>query len=262
MTLVQMRGVTHRFGQTVALEGLDLEIRPGEVFGLLGPNGAGKTTALRILCGLLVPTEGRVTIDGVDVRADPVEARRRFAFVPDGAPLYANLSPRQHLSLVGRLHGLDDERIEVEGRRLLDALELGDRRDDPVGTFSRGMRQKTALACALLPRAPLLILDEPLNGLDAATTAIVKEVLATWAVRGGSVLYTSHLLDIAERVCTRMAIVDRGRLVALGTMDELRTRAGRDGTLEQVFGTLTHGVDPHVQALALLGPDTSHAGRG
>ncbi len=261
MTLVQMRAVSHRFGTTTALEGLELEIHAGEVFGLLGPNGAGKTTALRILCGLLTPTEGHVSIDGVDVRADPVGARRRFAFVPDGAPLYANLSPRQHLSLVGRLHGLDEERIDTESRRLLDALDLGPRIDDPVGTFSRGMRQKTALACALLPRAPLLILDEPLNGLDAATTAIIKEVLATWAARGGAVLYTSHLLDIAERVCTRMAVIDHGRLVALGTMDELRTRAGRDGTLEQVFGALTHGADPHAQALALLGPDPARPNR-
>lgn len=256
MALVQLRAVTHRFGSTTALSGLDLEIHAGEVFGLLGPNGAGKTTALRILCGLLVPTEGHVTIDGVDVRADPVGARRRFAFVPDGAPLYANLSPRQHLALVGRLHGLDDARIESEGRRLLEALELGDRADDPVGTFSRGMRQKTALACAILPRAPLLILDEPMNGLDAATTAILKEVISTWAQRGGAVLYTSHLLDIAERVCTRMAVIDHGKLVAIGGMDELRARAGREGTLEQVFGALTHGADPHQQALALLGPDT------
>lgn len=255
MALVRMRSVTHRFGSTTALANLDLEIHAGEVFGLLGPNGAGKTTALRILCGLLVPTEGDVSIDGIDVRADPVGARRRFAFVPDGAPLYANLSPLQHLALVGRLHGLDEARIEAEARRLLAALDLGDRADDPVGTFSRGMRQKTALACAILPRAPLLILDEPMNGLDAATTAILKEVIATWAARGGAVLYTSHLLDIAERVCTRMAVIDHGKLVAVGGMDELRARAGREGTLEQVFGALTHGADPHAQALALLGTD-------
>jgi ABC-2 type transport system ATP-binding protein len=253
MTLVEMRGVSQRFGTVEALADLDLDIRRGEVLGLLGPNGAGKTTALRILCGLLQPDAGTVSIDGVDVLARPVEARRRFAFVPDGAPLYANLSPRQHLALVGRLHGLAEERIEAESARLLDALELGGRRDDPVGTFSRGMRQKAALACAILPRPPLLILDEPLNGLDAPTTAVFKEVLRTWAERGGSVLYTSHLLDVAERVCDRMAVLARGRLVALGTLDELRTLAGRDGTLEQVFGTLTHGADPREQACRLLG---------
>ncbi|MFO1010946.1 MAG: ABC transporter ATP-binding protein [Planctomycetota bacterium] len=253
MNRVELRGVTQRFGDRTVLADLDLDIRKGEVLGLLGQNGAGKTTTLRILCGLLQPTEGTVRVDGVDVRADPVAARRRFAFVPDGAPLYANLSPRQHLALVGRLHGVDEERIEREGRRLLEALELGPRADDPVGTFSRGMRQKTALACALLPRPPLLILDEPLNGLDAPTTAVFKDVLRTWADRGGSVLYTSHLLDVAERVCDRLAVLAQGKLVALGTLPELRAQSGRDGTLEQVFGALTQSADPHEQALRLLG---------
>lgn len=251
--LVDLRGVRQRFGAVVALDGLDLDIRRGEVFGLLGPNGAGKTTALRILCGLLAPDAGTVTIDGLDVRAEPLEARRRFAFVPDGAPLYANLSPRQHLELVGRLHGIDAAHIASEGARLLDALELGGRMDDPVGTFSRGMRQKTALACAILPRPKLLILDEPLNGLDAPTTTVFKEVLRTWASRGGSVLYTSHLLDVAERVCDRMAVIAGGKCVAIGTLDELRVQAGQDGTLEQVFGALTHSADPHAQAVKLLG---------
>ena len=253
MDLVELRRVTQRFGERAAVLDLDLSIRRGEVFGLLGPNGAGKTTTLRILCGLLVPTEGEVVIDGVDVRRDPIEARRRFAFVPDGAPLYSNLSPRQHLELVGRLHGVEDARVASESKRLLEALELGPRIDDPVGTFSRGMRQKTALACAILPRPPLLILDEPLNGLDAQTTAVFKDVLRTWADRGGSVLYTSHLLDVAERVCDRLAVMDGGRLVAVGTLDELRVQAGRDGTLEQVFGALTKSADPHELATRLLG---------
>jgi len=173
--------------------------------------------------------------------------------VPDGAPLYANLSPNQHLALVGRLHDLPEERIEEESARLLAALELADRARDPIGSFSRGMRQKVALACAILPRPRLLVLDEPLNGLDAPTTAVFKEVLASWATRGGAVLYTSHMLDVAERVCDRIAVLDRGRLVGVGTLDELRTLAGRDGTLEQVFGALTRSEDPRAQAERLLG---------
>jgi len=253
MTLVQFHGVAARFGDVVALHGLDLEIRAGEVFGLLGSNGAGKTTALRILTGLLAPTAGRVTLDGRDVHADPLEARRRFSFVPDGAPLYVNLTPRQHMALVGRLHGIDEARIASETTRLLDALELLPRIDDPVGQFSRGMRQKTALACAILPRPKLLILDEPLNGLDAPTTAIFKEVLRGWADRGGAVLYTSHLLDVAERVCDRVAVLHRGRLLGMGSLDELRGIAGRDGTLEQVFGALTQAVDPRAGAARILG---------
>jgi len=173
--------------------------------------------------------------------------------VPDGAPLYANLSPRQHLALVGRLHGLDETRIAAESTRLLEALDLADRGDDPVGQFSRGMRQKTALACAILPRPALLILDEPLNGLDAPTTTMFKEVLRQWAARGGAVLYTSHLLDVVERVCDRMAVLAKGELVGMGSLAELRTQAGVGGTLEQVFGSLTRGEDPRAQAERLLG---------
>lgn len=253
MTLVQFLDVSRSFGEREALAGVTLDVRPGEVFGLLGPNGAGKTTALRIICGLLEPTKGQVRVGGHDVRDAPLEARRQLAYVPDGAPLYANLSPNQHLALVGRLHDLDEGRIAQESARLLAALDLGDRARDPVGSFSRGMRQKTALACAILARPKLLVLDEPLNGLDAPTTAVFKEVLKSWATRGGAVLYTSHLLDVAERVCDRIAVLDHGRLVGIGTLDELRALAGRDGTLEQVFGALTHSEDPRQQAERLLG---------
>jgi ABC-2 type transport system ATP-binding protein len=253
MSLIRFQGVSHNFGELHALSNLDLEIQAGEVFGLLGPNGAGKTTTLRIVCGLLAPTAGTVHVIGFDVRAQPLEARRQFSYVPDGAPLYAQLSPRQHLALVGRLHGLDEVSIRSESARLLGVLDLADRADDPVAEFSRGMRQKTALACAILPKPPVLILDEPLNGLDAPTTAMFKEVLRAWADRGGAVLYTSHLLDVVERVCDRMAVLDQGELVGVGTLLELRRRAGVGGTLEQVFGALTRGEDPRLQADRLLG---------
>lgn len=254
--LARLAGVRKAFGEVTALAELSLEVVPGEVYGLLGPNGAGKTTALRILVGLLAPDAGTVTLDGLDLAREPLEARRRFAWVPDGAPLYANLSPRQHLELVGRLHGLSEERLAGELARLLEALELADRIDDPVGGFSRGMRQKTALACAILPRPPLLILDEPLSGLDAPTAAVIKELLRVWAEDGGAVLVTSHLLDVVERVCHRMGILDRGQLVAEGTLDELRTRSANGGTLEEVFGALTQSKDPRAEARRILGTGT------
>ncbi len=248
------RGVTHRYGQLVALDALNLEVRPGEVLGLLGPNGAGKTTALSILCGLLQPTEGQAEVAGHSLASEPLEARRALAFVPDGAPLYAGLSARQHLALVGHLHGMDDADLARESERLLDAFGLADRADTPIGEFSRGMRQKAALACALLTTPPLLVLDEPLSGLDAPTTAVVKACLRGWADRGRAVIYSSHLLDVVERVCDRMAILDHGRLVALGSMAELRAQAGRDDPLETVFQAVTRSGDPAEQARRILGP--------
>ena len=254
LPLAELKGISKRFGEHAALEDVSLSLARGEVFGLLGPNGAGKTTAVRILCGLLAPDAGQATIAGRDVEREPLEARRRLAFVPDGAPLYRSLSPRQHLELVGRLHGFAEDAIESEATRLLAALELADRADDPVGQFSHGMRQKAALACALLPRPALLVLDEPLSGLDAPTATVVKEVLRGWADRGGAVLYTSHLLDVVERVCDRMAILDRGRLVALGSLSELRTMARTEGTLEQVFAAVTRAGDATSRAAAVLGP--------
>ncbi len=258
--LAEFRGATKRYGDLVALHGLDLEILRGEVFGLLGPNGAGKTTAVKLLCGLLEPSEGSVLLAGHSVSDHSLEAKRRVGFVPDGAPLYANLSPRQHLALVGHLHGMPESDIRAETQRLLAGLELDDRIDHPVGEFSRGMRQKTALACALLPRPELLVLDEPLTGLDAPTAATFKELFRGWADRGGAVLYTSHLLDVVERVCDRMAILAHGELVGVGTLDELRARAGHEGTLDQVFAVLAQTADPVVRARELLadrGPLTS-----
>ncbi|MCE9594093.1 MAG: ABC transporter ATP-binding protein [Planctomycetes bacterium] len=245
--------VSKSYGDRVALRGFTLEIRSGEVLGLVGPNGAGKTTALRCLVGLHAADSGAVRVDGIDVVSRPLEARRKLAFVPDGAPLYANLSAKAHLALVARLHGLDEVTLAAESTRLLAAFDLADRGDDPVGAFSRGMRQKAALACALIARPKLLVLDEPLEGLDAPTTAMVKELLRAWANRGGAVLYTSHLLDVVERVCDRIAVLYQGELVASGTLDELRARSGDEGTLEQVFQTLTHAEDPAAAARRALG---------
>lgn len=235
MSLVRFEGVRREFGDVTALEHLDLEVRTGEVFGLLGSNGAGKTTALRILCGILAPSAGRVLLAGVDVQSDPLAARRRFSFVPDGAPMYANLSPRQHLALVGRLHGVDEERIATESSRLLDALELGTRGDDPVGQFSRGMRQKTALACAILPRPELLILDEPSLGLAPKVVQGLFERLATIkAGAGTTMLIVEQNANLALAIGDRAYVLEAGEVVRSGTAGELRHD---DGIRRAYLGT-------------------------
>lgn len=251
--LAAFSGVSKRFGERQALAGFSLQIPAGEVFGLLGPNGAGKTTALRLLCGLLTPDQGRVEIAGHDVVREPLLARRQLGYVPDGAPLYSNLTPFEHLCLVGRLHGLSESQLTTEARRLLEALELKERSDDPVGGFSRGMRQKVAIACAILPRPKLLVLDEPLTGLDVSATMVIKAVMRGWADRGGAVLVTSHLLEVVERVCDRMGILSQGTSLAVGTLAQLRVLAGGGSTLEEVFRSLTHSEDPSVVASRILG---------
>jgi ABC-2 type transport system ATP-binding protein len=251
--LASFDGVSKSYGERRALADLTLAVRAGEVFGLLGPIGAGKTTALRLLCGLLAPDAGRVTIAGEDVQRQPLAARRNLGYVPDGAPLYANLTPDEHLRLVGALHGLEPAASAAEADRLLTGFELAGRRGDPVGGFSRGMRQKLAIACALLPKPALLVLDEPLNGLDTTSALVIKALVRSWADRGGAVVVTSHLLEVVERVCDRMAILADGRLLAVGTFAELRTRAGGGSTLEEVFRSLTHSEDPAEVAGRILG---------
>ncbi len=251
--LAAYSGVSKRFGERQALVDLSLEIRSGELFGLLGPNGAGKTTALRLLCGLLAPDAGRVEIAGHDLALQPLLARRQLGYVPDGAPLYSNLTPFEHLCLVGRLHGLEESHLTGEARRLLDALELSERSDDPIGSFSRGMRQKVAIACAILPRPKLLVLDEPLTGLDVSSTMVIKALMRGWADRGGAVLVTSHLLEIVERVCDRIGILADGRRLAVGSLAELRNQAGGGTTLEEVFRSLTRSEDPAAVAGRILG---------
>lgn len=251
--VASLRDVSRRFDELVAVDGLSLEVKAGEVLGLVGPNGAGKTTTVRMLCGLLTPSSGEVSIAGCSVAKDPLGARRSLGYVPDGAPLYPNLSPRQHLLLVGRLHGHADEETLTEASRLLGHLDLAERIDDPVGSFSRGMRQKTALACALISKPDLLVLDEPLSGLDAPSAAMLKAVLRGWADRGGAVLYTSHLLDVVERVCDRVAVMARSRLIAVGALDELRAKGSGDQSLEEIFQTLTSTEDPVARAAAILG---------
>jgi len=229
-----IRGLTRRYGSTLAVDGLDLEVRSGEIVGFLGPNGAGKTTTLRCASGLLRPDAGAIAIAGRSLERDPRGSRAALGFVPDRPFLYPRLTAHEFLELIGALYDVRESDARVRGAALLERLELSHAADDLIETYSLGMRQKTAVAAALLHDPQLLLLDEPLVGLDPQGARALKDLLRERAAAGHGVLVSTHLLDVAERLCDRVVIVHRGRLRASGTLAELRG-ATSHATLEDVF---------------------------
>ena len=219
-----------------AVCGLDLEVAAGEFYALLGPNGAGKTTTLRMVAGLLPPDAGTISIFGVDALYNPVEAKRIVAWVSDEPMIYDKLSPFEYLEFVAGLWGVEADVAEARAAELLDWLGLSPHAHERCGGFSKGMRQKVALAGALVHEPQLIILDEPLTGLDAGSARQVKNVLLERVEKGVTVIMTTHILEVAERMARRIGVIDRGRLIAEGTLEELRSRSGRDGSnLEDIF---------------------------
>jgi len=232
----EFAAVHKSFGAKVAVDGLSLRVRKGTLYAFLGPNGAGKTTSLRMLAGLLRPDVGRALIGGIDVDVDPERAKQQLAYVPDEPALYGKLSCVEFLDFVAALWSVPNDVARVRASGLLDRLGLADRAADRIEALSRGMKQKLALAAAMLHEPNLLMLDEPLTGLDAAAARVIKDMLLRYVADGGTVLLTTHILEVAERLAQRIGIIARGRLLAEGTLDELRQQAGLPGaTLEDVF---------------------------
>ena len=234
---LRITGLHKAFGRP-AVDGLDLTVRRGELYALLGPNGAGKTTTLRMVAGLVAPDAGRIEVLGIDLAHAPQEAKRRLAYLPDDPMLYGKLKPTEYLEFVAGLWGVDALEAEPRARALLDWLELAPHAHELTEGFSRGMKQKLALAGALIHEPELLILDEPLTGLDAAAARQVKDLLLSHVAKGGTVILTTHILEVAERLAQRIGIIREGRLIAEGTLDELRERTS-GASLEDVFLQLT-----------------------
>lgn len=232
---LEIRGLRKVFTRP-AVDDLDLTVRAGELYALLGPNGAGKTTTLRIVAGLAQADAGAVRVFGVDALADPEAAKRLIAWLPDEPMLYDKLTPMEYLEFVAGLWGVDAKVARAKAQELLEWLELWEHRAERCEGFSRGMKQKAALAGALIHDPKLLMLDEPLTGLDAAMARQVKDLLQARVEAGATVILTTHILDVAERMADRIGIIQSGKLLAEGTLDELRARSGREGkTLEDVF---------------------------
>lgn len=241
--LVEAQHLVKRYGDKPAVDDVSLGVRPGEIFGFLGPNGAGKTTTIRMIVGLLKPTSGTVRVAGFDVQADPIHAKAATGYVPDEPNLYAKLTARELLRFIGDLYGLDRGQVARRGDELLRMFDLVEAGDDTIDSYSHGMRQKTALAAALVHDPKVLMLDEPTVGLDPRSARLIKDILRQMAERGAAVFLSTHILEIAEHMCDRIGIIDHGKLIAIGTIDELRGQGRGQDSLEDIFLSLTGGTE-------------------
>jgi len=239
--MIQAEGLSKRFGDLKAVDRVSFEVRPGEIYGLLGPNGAGKTTTLSMIAGLLTPDEGRVAIDGIDLARDPIAVKTRLGVVPQEVALYEELSARENLRFWGGLYGLRGAPLSQAVEASLERVGLAPRANDRVRTFSGGMKRRLNLSLGLIHAPRALLLDEPTVGIDPQARAAILDLVRTIAAAGTAVLYTTHYLDEAETLCHRIGIVDHGRQLAEGTLDELKRLHG-EGELITVRGPFEAAV--------------------
>jgi ABC-2 type transport system ATP-binding protein len=242
--MIELLHLTKKFGGLTAVSDVSLEVGRGQFFAILGPNAAGKTTLLRVLAGLLKPTSGTARVAGFDIQREPLEARRRMAYVPDFPFLYDKLTPWEFFRFTGQIFQMDGERLEEAARELIPRFNLEEFARKPIDGLSHGTRQRVAIAAALLHEPEVFVIDEPMVGLDPQHSRVVKDVLKERTRRGCTVFMSTHQLSVAEEMADRVGIMHQGRLVAVGAPDELRRQAsaGGGGTLEQVFLNLTSGA--------------------
>jgi len=250
--MLRIEGVmkTYRPSARPAVDGLSLHVRPGEIFGFLGPNGAGKTTTIKMIVGLLSPNSGRIAVGGFDVASRPVEAKRLIGYVPDTPDLFDKLTGIEYLGFIADVYGVSRAQRAERAGRLLKMFQLESAVGDLIGSYSHGMRQKLALTAALMPAPKLLVLDEPMVGLDPRSAHMFKSLMNEHCQSGGAVFFSTHILDVAERLCHRVGIIHKGKLIADGTIDDLRRlkrsaeEGATDATLEELFLALTEPESP------------------
>jgi ABC-2 type transport system ATP-binding protein len=249
-------GLTRRFGEFTAVEDVNLSVAPGQFYGFLGPNGAGKSTTIKMLTGLLAPTSGRMQILGLDVATHLVEVKRQIGVVPEGMALFGRLTGAEFLNFAGRMYGLDRDTAAQRTAELLDFMELSAQPKTLVTDYSHGMQKKLAMAAAVIHGPKVLFLDEPFEGVDAVASGTLKAMLQRMIARGATIFLTSHVLEIVERLCSHVGIINKGRLVAQGSLDELRSGVGgAEGkmSLEELFLQTVGGPRNAVQELSWLG---------
>ncbi len=244
--MIRLAGLTKRYGKFTAVAGIDLEVPRGELFGLLGPNGAGKTTTLRMIAGILRPTSGGVLVGGIDIQQHPLEAKARLGYIPDRPFVYDKLTGGEFLRFAAALYGQQGAMVERRIDELLEFFELTPWKHELTETYSHGMRQKLIISGALVHRPDVVVVDEPMVGLDPKSARLLKDLFRRFVDRGGTVLMSTHTLEVAEVMCDRIAILYRGKIAADGTMDDLRQQTASEGmSLEDLFLKLTGGLGVH-----------------
>jgi ABC-2 type transport system ATP-binding protein len=241
--MIELRDLTKRYGGFTAVDSISLTIPGGEVYGFLGPNGAGKTTTMRMIAGILRPTAGRIEVAGIDLQRHPLEAKAKLGFIPDRPFVYDKLTGAEFLRFVAGLYGQEGKEVTARIDELLELFELLPWKDELTESYSHGMRQKLIISSALVHRPEVIVVDEPMIGLDPRSARLLKDLLREFVTRGGTVLMSTHTLEVAEAMCDRIAIIQGGRIAAAGTMDELRIQTSSgDATLEELFLRLTGGL--------------------
>jgi ABC-2 type transport system ATP-binding protein len=239
--LLEVTNLMKTFGSVKALDGLSMKVYPGETYGLLGPNGAGKSTTMKIVSGLLEPTSGTLSVLGYDPVRNPVEVKSRIGYVAENPVMYESLSPRDFFEFIASVRKMDQASTNKMVEQLVGAFDMAQYFDYPIATLSMGTKQKVAVIASLLHRPQLLLFDEPLNSLDARSSRILKDMISLHTQGGGGVLFSTHIMEVAERICTRIGIIYHGKILAEGTLEQLRRMAGgRNATLEEVFLRLTN----------------------
>jgi ABC-2 type transport system ATP-binding protein len=241
---ISTQGLTRRFGELVAVDDVNLRVAAGQFFGFLGPNGAGKSTTIKMLTGLLAPTAGRIQILGLDLIAKPIAVKRQIGVVPEGMALFGRLTGSEYLNFVGRMYGLDRETAAKRTAELLEFMQLADAPKKLVTDYSHGMQKKLALAAAVIHGPKILFLDEPFEGVDAVASGTLKAMLQRMIARGATIFLTSHVLEIVERLCSHVAIIHRGRLVAQGSLEELRAGVEAQASAVQPVAAMANGPQP------------------
>jgi len=244
---IQTFNLTRYYGRTLAVDHLNLNVEKGVLFGFLGPNGAGKTTTIKMLSCILRPTEGSARVAGIDIIETPLEVKRLIGYAPEYPVLYERLTAREFLDMMALLHGIPDGEREERVKEMLELFDLERDANQPLGGFSKGMKRKVNLAAAIIHRPQIVFLDEPTMGLDARSARLIKDIMMELCHKGGTVFMSTHVMEIAEKICEKIAIINQGRVVAEGTMEELQSRV-HEKTLEEIFLAVTGG--PEVKELA------------